>query len=279
MSSTEQLHPLAERIGPDTPVLQIIRAQWREEVRAVEAVDRVANELAALIDVAVEKLKRGGRLIYVGAGTSGRLATLDAAECPPTFGSDPSQVVAVIAGGPEALVRSVEGAEDDRRAGARAIKALKASRKDVVVGVSASGRAPFVLAALASAKKAKATTALLSCNPSQAAKAKVDHRVCPDTGAELIAGSTRLKAGTATKLLLNALSTATMVRLGRVERGRMSMLKASNTKLSERAVRIVVELGGVTVAQATRALEQNEGSVARALGALAKKTGATRTLK
>ncbi len=262
-SPTEAPHPLAERIGPDTPAIQIIRAIGREDERAIRAVDQVAGQLAVVAERVAEALLSGGRLVYVGAGTSGRLATLDAAECPPTFGVPPSWVQAVIAGGPKALTRAVEGAEDRAGDGKKAIAGLKVGAKDVVCGISASGRARFVHAALAEASRRKAFTVLLTCNRHVETGAGV--RVVLDTGPELIAGSTRLKAGSATKLALNALSTAAMVRLGRVERGRMSALKATNAKLAERAERIVVELTGLSEAEARALLKRSGGDVRRAL--------------
>ncbi len=262
-SPTEALHPLAERINADTPSLQIVRALAREDERAVRAVDLASRQIAAAAERAAQALLSGGRLIYVGAGTSGRLGALDAAECPPTFGVPESWVQAVIAGGPRALTRAVEGAEDRAADGKQAIAALKVGAKDLVCGISASGRARFVVAALAEARRRKAATVFVTCNP--AAIAAADVRIVLDTGAELIAGSTRLKAGTATKLTLNAISTAAMVRLGRVERGRMAALKATNAKLAERAERIVAELTGLELPRARALLKRAGGDVRRAL--------------
>ncbi|MBK7864813.1 MAG: N-acetylmuramic acid 6-phosphate etherase [Archangiaceae bacterium] len=202
---------------------------------------QASEQIAALADVLAETLLLGGRLFYVGAGTSGRLGALDAAEWPPTFGTPPRWAKALIAGGPKALRRAVEEVEANPRAGAKAVRAA-VREGDLVIGITASGTTPFVLGALAEAKRRRAVTALVTCNPK--APAKVDFRVSADTGAELVAGSTRLKAGTATKLVLNAVSTVAMIRLGRVKRGRMIFLRPLNPKLRARAARIAASLSG-----------------------------------
>lgn len=232
---------------------------------AVEAVGRVLPSVALAAQAAHDALAGGGRLIYVGAGTSGRLGALDAAECPPTFGTDPDRVVAVIAGGPEALQHAVEGAEDDAPAGAAAITALQVDERDLVVGISASAGAPFVLGALKAARARKANTVLVCCNPSAPDAKAAALLVAPQTGPELVAGSTRLKAGTATKLVLNAISTAAMVALGKVYRGRMVDLKPTNQKLRERAERMVAELTGVSEKAARELLDRADGSPRLAL--------------
>ena len=220
----------------------VVRLLAREERRSVRAVAAAAKPIAEVAQAAADKLAAGGRLVYLGAGTSGRLGALDAAECGPTFGARPGQVVAVVAGGAAALRRSVEGAEDDGLAAARALARLRVGRRDLVVGIAASGVTPFVAAGLAAARGAGATTALVSCAPSDIA---VDHRVVLDTGAEVLAGSTRLKAGTATKLTLNAISTAAMVRLGKCYGARMVDLRPTSAKLRARARRLVAELTGL----------------------------------
>jgi N-acetylmuramic acid 6-phosphate etherase len=229
----------------------------------VSAVGRALPAIAALADDAAAALRAGGRLIYAGAGTSGRLGALDAAECPPTFGVAPSRVVAIVAGGARALRRAVEGAEDDAAAGSAAVARARAGPRDVVIGLSASGRTPFVLAALAEARRRRARTALLTSNP--AARAQVHHRVVLATGPELVAGSTRMKAGTAAKMALGLLTTATFVRLGAVRGGRMVALRPTNQKLRARAVRNVVALAGVGAARARRLLEEAGWSVAAAV--------------
>ncbi len=221
----------------------------------MRAVGDVLPQLARGVRAVVDALSAGGRLLYVGAGTSGRLGALDAAECPPTFGVSPRTVQAVLAGGPRALSRAVEGAEDDADAGAAALRKRKVGARDVVCGISASGTTPFVLGALAYARRVGARTLFVCCN---ARRGVADVVIAPVTGPELIAGSTRLKAGTATKLVLNALSTAAMVSLGKVYRGRMVALAPTNAKLRERAVRMVRELTGLSAARA-RALLVSAG--------------------
>jgi N-acetylmuramic acid 6-phosphate etherase len=259
---TERLHPAAEGLDLE-PIAAIVRRLHREDLRAVQAAGRAQHAIAALAHLVVCALAQGGRLVYVGAGTSGRLGALDAAECPPTFGSRPGQVVALIAGGPPALRRAVEGAEDDARAGGQAVRGLRVGKKDVVCGISASGRTAFVQGALAAARRAGAKTALVSCNPSL--RVPTDVHVRLNTGPELIAGSTRLKAATATKVVLNAVSTAAFVGLGRVYRGRMVDARPTNAKLRARAERMIVELAGVSAARA-RALLAKSGTASAALG-------------
>jgi N-acetylmuramic acid 6-phosphate etherase len=208
------------------------------------------------VDAIARALGRGGRLIYVGAGTSGRLAMLDAAECPPTFGISPRVVQAVVAGGQHALVRSVEGAEDSAGQGARDIAARRVTRKDVVVGLAASGSTPYVLGALAYARRRGATTIGVTSNR-RSALTRVAHIViAPEVGPEVLAGSTRMKAGTAQKLVLNMLSTAAMVRAGRVYDNWMIGVALTNRKLRERGLRILREATGATVEEAARALRQ-----------------------
>jgi N-acetylmuramic acid 6-phosphate etherase len=211
-----------------------------------------------------EALRAGGRLLYVGAGTSGRLGVLDASECPPTFGTSPKQVQAVIAGGRRAMTHAVEGAEDDAGAGAASVIGLRVEPRDVVCGISASARTPFVLGALEEARRRGARTVLVCCNR-PAPRVEVDHVLLAETGPELVAGSTRLKAGTATKLILNALTTAAFVSLGKVYRGRMVDVRPTNEKLRTRAARMVAELTDLAPATAARLLEQAGGEVKVAL--------------
>lgn len=237
----------------------------QEDRVAVEAVSRVLPSVVLAAQAAQEALAAGGRLLYVGAGTSGRLGALDAAECPPTFGTDPEQVVAIIAGGPAALTQAIEGAEDDTAAGARAMRELRVKAPDFVVGISASAGTPFVKGALHQAKALGARTAMVSCNPSVRDRRVADLLVAPQTGPELIAGSTRLKAGTATKLVLNAISTTAMVGLGKVYRGRMVDLRPTNKKLKDRAHRMVAELTELGDKQVKALLEAAEGNPRLAL--------------
>jgi len=218
-------------------------------------------------------LRAGGRWFYVGAGTSGRLACADAAELPPTFGLEPERVVGVIAGGPAALARAQEGAEDDADAARRALATHRLSARDAVVAVSASGSTPFALAALDAARAAGARRLAITCDPRSPLAAAAEIAIAPDTGPEVIAGSTRMKAGLAQKMVLHQLSTAVMVRLGRVERNRMTWLRPGSRKLWQRAVRLVAELGGVDEARARALLERAGGSVAEALEGLRARGG------
>ena len=234
----------------------------REDRRAVVAVGRVQSEIAAAVDMIVTALRDGGRLVFVGAGTSGRLGVLEAAECPPTFGTPRRLVQAIIAGGRGAVFRSREGAEDDVGAARRAVRA-RVRRGDVVVGISASGVTPFVSAALTAARRRGAKTVRVACNAEGAFRPpRTTHiRVVPATGAEVLAGSTRLKAGTATKLVLNTLTTASMTGLGRVYGNRMVDLQPRSAKLRERALRLVVDLAGVSRTRARAALKASRGRV------------------
>jgi N-acetylmuramic acid 6-phosphate etherase len=241
----------------------IARLMNREDRAAVAAVGRAAPSIAAAVDLIVAALRTGGRLFFVGAGTSGRLGVLEAAECPPTFGTRPGLVQAIMAGGRGSVFRSREGAEDDARAAARAVRA-RVRGGDVVVGVSASGVTPFVRGALATARSRRATTVLVQCNAHRSrVAADVIIRAVP--GPEILAGSTRLKAGTATKLVLNTLTTASMSRLGKVYGNRMIDLQPRSAKLQARAERLVAEIAGVRPARARRALSEAGGRVRLAI--------------
>jgi N-acetylmuramic acid 6-phosphate etherase len=214
-----------------------------EDHRVVaDALASASGDLAAFIDRLVDRLRAGGRLIYVGAGTSGRLGVLDAAECPPTFQSPPEQVIGVIAGGDAALRRSSEDREDDPRGAAETLEALGLTAADTVVGIAAGGTTPYVLGAIELAGAAGALTALLTCVRPDRAPGDCDHVIVLDTGPELLTGSTRLKAGSATKLALNIISTTVFVQLGKVYSNLMVDLKATNAKLTDRAIRVLVEL-------------------------------------
>ena len=251
---SEQVHSRAEDLDL-VSAEEVIRRLHHEDEVAVRAVRPVLRELARVARRVAEALRAGGRLLYVGAGTSGRLGVLDASECPPTFGSSPSQVQAVIAGGRRAMTRAVEGAEDDAEAGARALRRLRVGARDVVCGITASARTPFVRGALEEARREGAWTVLVCCN-APGAQMPADQVLLARTGAELVAGSTRLKAGTATKLMLNALSTTAFVLLGKVYRGRMVDLRPGNAKLRARAARMVAELTGLAPPEAQQLLEQ-----------------------
>jgi len=256
-----RLHILAtEQISADTAdldlwsPLEIVTRMNQENAAVVAAVRACLPAVAAAVELCVARLSRGGRLIYIGAGTSGRLGVLDAIECPPTFGVPPGLVRGVIAGGSRAIVRSSEGSEDSSAGGARDLRVLKLRPADVVIGIAASGRTPYVVGALGYARRTGAgRIALVNALPSPIAEL-AEVVVAPITGPELVSGSTRLKAGTAQKLVLNMLSTATFVRLGKVYRNLMVDVQASNVKLKARAVRILCEASGMDEAAARRLL-------------------------
>src|SRR5512145_592744 len=261
--ATEQPNPASRALDRMSP-LAVARLMNREDARAVRAVGRQARHLAAAVDLIVASLRRGGRLFFVGAGTSGRLGVLEAAECPPTFGTPPRLVQAIIAGGRGAVFRSREGAEDDTAAARRAVQA-RVRRGDVLVGVSASGVTAFVRGALLAARARRAETVLVACNPVGARPAGTRVVIAPAPGAEVLAGSTRLKAGTATKLVLNTLTTASMARLGKVYGNRMIDLQPRSAKLRARASRLVQQIGRVPAPAAARALRAAGGHVRLAL--------------
>ena len=252
---TERPNPRSRALDRLSPVA-IARLMNRADLDALRAVGRAAPAIGRAVTAIVARLGSGGRLIFVGAGTSGRLGVIEAAECPPTFSTGPGQVQAVMAGGRRAVFRSVEGAEDDARGGARAIRAR---RGDAVVGIAASGVTPFVRAALGEARRRGAFTVLVTSNPS-APRAAARVIIPLGVGPEVLAGSTRLKAGTATKLTLNTLTTAAFTRLGKVHGNRMVDLQPKSAKLRARAERLVRDLGQVSAARAGKLLEQAGGS-------------------
>ena len=254
---TERVNPATRDLDRLSP-LRVARLMNREDQRAVAAVGRVAPQIAAAVGLITQAFARGGRLFFVGAGTSGRLGVLEAAECPPTFGTSPRLVQAIMAGGRSSVFRSREGAEDDARAATRAVRA-RVRAGDVVVGISASGVTPFVRAALGTGAARGAATVLVACNPRAGIRTRADVVIAPAPGPEVLAGSTRLKAGTATKLVLNTLTTASMARLGKMYGNRMVDLQPRSRKLRERALRLVVELGGVSRARARRLLADGGG--------------------
>jgi len=257
--ATEQTNRASRALDRLAP-LRIALLMNREDRRAVLAVARVGRQIATAVEAIVAALSRGGRLSFVGAGTSGRLGVLEAAECPPTFGTPRRLVQAIIAGGPAAVFHSREGAEDDARAAARLVR-TRVRPDDVVVGVSASGVTPFVRAALATARRRGTRTVLVACNPASTRGVRADVVIAPAPGPEVLAGSTRLKAGTATKLVLNTLTTATMARLGKVYGNRMVDLQPRSAKLRERAVRLIAEIAGVRRPHARRALVESGARV------------------
>ena len=269
---TEQRNPRSERIDVASS-LEIVDLMNAEDATVPVAVRGERERIAEAIDLVVEAFQGGGRLIYVGAGTSGRLGVLDAAECPPTFGTPPTLVIGVIAGGYGALVKSVEGAEDDVNAGAAAIDTAAVADTDVVVGIAASGTTPYVRSAIGRAQTLGARTILLSCAPPPRVLAETcDVLIQPIVGPEVLTGSTRLKAGTATKLVLNTITTGAMVRLGKAYGNLMVDLMAWSDKLEDRGERIVMEVCGVGREQARQAIADAGGSVKLAIVMVKKDT-------
>jgi N-acetylmuramic acid 6-phosphate etherase len=251
--ATEQRNPAAANIDCLSP-LEIVRLMNAEDATVARAVEAELPHVAAAIEGIAARLRRGGRLVYVGAGTSGRLGVLDASECPPTFGTPPGLVVGWIAGGPGALDRAAEGVEDDADAGRRDAARLGIAETDAVVGITASGRTPYVLGAIGYANERRALTIGLACNRDSALADLVATMIAPAVGPEVIAGSTRLKSGTAQKMVLNMLTTGTMILLGKTFGDLMVDLRATNTKLRRRAVRIVRAATGLDEAAATALL-------------------------
>ncbi|MER9072250.1 N-acetylmuramic acid 6-phosphate etherase [Mesorhizobium sp. M0904] len=269
MSELERL--VSEDRNPRTididllPTIEVLRKINYEDKGVAAAVEKVIPEIAAAVDRIVSAFQKGARLVYVGAGTSGRLGVLDASECPPTFGVPEDMVVGLIAGGDDALVRSAEGAEDDLKQGVKALQDIKLTADDVVVGIAVSGRTPYVIGGLTYAKQVGATTVALSCNPRSTIAGIADIAISPVVGPEVLTGSTRLKSGTAQKLVLNMLSTASMIRIGKSYQNLMVDLNPSNKKLVARAVRIVMQTTGCAAQQARQALDQTGNDVKLAI--------------
>ncbi|MFD6324023.1 N-acetylmuramic acid 6-phosphate etherase [Streptomyces sp. NPDC058442] len=247
------------------PTLDIARLMNGEDATVAGAVAEHLPRIAAAIDAVADRMARGGRLVYAGAGTAGRLGILDASECPPTFNTDPARVVGLIAGGPGAVVTSVEGAEDSAELAASDLAALGLTPDDSVVGVSASGRTPYAVGAVTHARARGALTVGLACNPGSPLAAAAEHGVEVVVGPELLTGSTRLKAGTAQKLVLNMISTITMIRLGKTYGNLMVDVRASNEKLRARSRRIVALATGAADAEIERALAATDGEVKHAI--------------
>jgi N-acetylmuramic acid 6-phosphate etherase len=273
MTTTEQTNPNTANID-QLPTLDALRVMNAEDRRVAEAIERVLPAVARAVDGIVERLQQGGRLFYVGTGTSGRLGVLDAAECPPTFGVAPELVQGIIAGGYDACYKAVEASEDDKAAGATDLQARGVTAGDAVVGIAASGRTPYTIGAVEYARQLGALTICITCNADTAIAKAVDIPIEPIVGPEVIAGSTRLKAGTAQKLVLNMLSTLTMVRLGYVTGNRMTNLKTSNIKLRERATGIVMAECDLNEEQSMAALEAAKWDLRVAI--VMQKTGASR---
>lgn len=272
--------PLTEQENPRTvgisslPTTEIVRLMNDEDARVAEAVRIALPDVARAVEGIVERLQNGGRLFYIGTGTSGRLGVLDAAECPPTFGVAPELVQGIIAGGYEATYRAVEASEDDREAGARDLETRGVKRTDAVVGIAASGRTPYTIGAVEHARNIGAFTAAVTCVPDSEITRAAEVSIVAAVGPEVIAGSTRLKAGTAQKMILNMLSTATMIRLGYVTGNRMTNLLTRNTKLRARAVRILAAETGLSETEATAQLDKAGGDLRAAL--VMSKTGCAR---
>ena len=261
---TEQVNPASAGIDtqPTARILAIINAEDR---LVAEAVAREIPAIARAVDAITAALDRGGRLFYIGAGTSGRLGVLDAAECAPTFNASPEMVQGIMAGGEQALARPTEATEDDPATGSRDLRARGFTAGDVLVGIAASGRTPYVLGAIAEARRLGAVTAGISCTPDSELASAVQIAITPLTGPEILAGSTRLKAGTATKLVLNMISTATFIRLGYVYGNLMVNVQPKNTKLRDRAVRIVAQAAGLSYASAADQLAAAHDNVRQAI--------------
>jgi N-acetylmuramic acid 6-phosphate etherase len=301
MPETESI-PLTEQENPRTahisslPTEEILRLMNEEDARVAEAVAHVLSEVGRAVDGIVERLNKGGRLFYLGTGTSGRLGVLDAAECPPTFGVSPELVQGIIAGGYDASYRSVEASEDDAEAGAHDLLARGFTNRDALVGIAASGRTPYTVGAVEHARRLGAFTIALTCVPGSSITSAAEVSIVPLVGPEVVAGSTRLKAGTAQKIVLNMISTAAMIRLGYVTGNRMTNVQTRNAKLRARALRIlqieaeldeedarkalaeaddnlpvalVMSKTGRAAADAKRALQETKGVVARAITLLA----------
>ena len=262
--TTEARNPASEQID-SLSALEIVRLISAQDAGVAEAVAREAEAIAQAIEAIAARLRSGGRLIYLGAGTSGRLGVLDAAECPPTFNTPPGQVIGLIAGGPAALVRAVEGAEDQPHLAVEDLKAIGLGPQDVVVGIATSGRTPYVLGGLQYASQQGALCVGLSCNPDPLLARLVQIRITPVVGPEVISGSTRMKAGTATKMVLNMLSTGAMVLLGKTYGNLMVDLQATNSKLRDRACRIVMALTGLSEAEARAELDRSSGELKTAI--------------
>jgi N-acetylmuramic acid 6-phosphate etherase len=258
---------------------EIVRLMNREDRGVAAAVGREIPEIARAVDAIVKAIQGGGRLFYVGAGSSGRMGVLDAAECPPTFGTSPKLVVALIAGGRRAITRAVEGAEDSERNGARDLRRLKLTRRDVVVGIAASGTTPYVVGALKYARKRGATTVAVTSNLRMPVGRLAKIVIAPEVGPEVLTGSTRLKAGTSQKMVLNMLSTAVMARLGHVYENLMIDMMLTNEKLADRALRILAEASGRSVSAAEHALRAARHDMRVALVMLKLRVGAMEAKK
>lgn len=262
--TTEQRNPETMNLDRMSP-LELVETMNKEDLKVIEAVKEVLPEVAKVIEWTTEALRSGGRIIYMGAGTSGRLGVLDAVECPPTFGVSPDLVVGLMAGGEKAFVKAVEGAEDSDTLGTEDLKNIGLNEKDVVIGIAASGRTPYVIHALRYARSLGVKTAIIACNKNSEMSKEADIAIEPVPGPEVLTGSTRLKAGTAQKLVLNMISTASMVGAGKAYENLMVDVMQSNEKLKTRAENIVMEATGCEREAARTAIDEAKGSVKLAI--------------
>ncbi|SKC36857.1 N-acetylmuramic acid 6-phosphate etherase [Maledivibacter halophilus] len=245
--------------------INIVKAINNEDKKVALAVEKELPNISKAVDIISNKLREGGRLIYIGAGTSGRLGILDASECPPTFGVDPNMVIGLIAGGDKAIRSAVEGAEDSKEKAIDQLKNIKFNSKDILVGIAASGRTPFVIGGLEYAKEINTVSIGITCNPNSEISKIADVSISPVVGPEVISGSTRMKAGTAQKMVLNMLTTASMIKLGKVYKNLMVDLQAKNLKLIERCKKIVIQATDVNKDTATNYLEKTDYNVKLAI--------------
>lgn len=262
--TTEARNPASENLDELSPraIVELINS---EDAQVAAAVRQESAHIAKAVEVIAHRLSHGGRLIYIGAGTSGRLGILDAAECPPTFNSDPSQVVGIIAGGPGAMLKAVEGAEDSPELAKEDLRNIELCSQDVVVGIATSGRTPYVLGGLDYARSQGAYAIGLSCNRDGAITSRADISIAPVVGPEVVSGSTRMKAGTATKMVLNMLTTGAMVLMGKTYGNLMVDLQATNTKLTERTKRILSQITELSTDEAAALLERCNGELKTAI--------------
>ena len=262
--TTEQRNPASDKIDAMSS-LEIVQLMNAEDAGVAAAVAKESETIAAAVDLIAEAFRRGGRLVYIGAGTSGRLGVLDASECPPTFNSPPEQVVGLIAGGRTALTNAVEGAEDHPEFAIADLEELGLSQDDVLVGIATSGRTPYVIAALQYAREQGAAAIAFTCNQENQLADVADLTICPVVGPEVVTGSTRLKAGTATKMVLNMLTTGAMVRIGKTYGNLMVDLRATNKKLIDRSIRILIAFTDLPRDEAETVLEACHGELKTAI--------------
>lgn len=264
-------HLISEGRNPETMNIDLLSSQElvecinNQDKQVPLAVEKVLPEIANAVDQITAAFKKGGRLIYIGAGTSGRLGVLDASECPPTFGVTDQMVIGIIAGGPKAILKAVEGAEDSQQLAIEDLKNINFNQDDILVGIAASGRTPYVIGALNYANSVAATTVSLSCNPDSEIARIANIPISPVVGPEALTGSTRMKSGTAQKLVLNMLTTASMIRLGKSYQNLMIDVKASNKKLIARAIRIVMQATDCNEEEANCKLDQSQYDVKLAI--------------